>query len=86
MCDQAKMSQTALDARVQDGTGPRVSQRSSVLSEEVCEFLTDLPARHKASVLYTTVQICAKANKTTKIPSTIWPYVGTEFQKLITAR
>lgn len=66
------MSQTALDARVQDGTGSRVSQRSSVLSEEVCEFLTDLPARHKASVLYTTARANAKANKTTESMSTIW--------------
>lgn len=63
MCDEAKMSQTALDARVQDGTRSRVSKRSSVLSEEVCEFLTDLPARHKAITLYTMVGIYAKANK-----------------------
>lgn len=63
MCDQAKMSQTALDARVQDGTRSRVSKRSSVLSEEVCEFLTNLPARHKVITLYTTVGIYAKANK-----------------------
>lgn len=63
MCDQAKMSQAALDARVQDGTGSRVSKRSSVLSQEVCEFLANLPARHKAITLYTVVGIYAKANK-----------------------
>lgn len=48
------MSQTALDPRVQDGAGPCVSKRSSVLSEEVCEFLADLPATHKGLTLYTT--------------------------------
>lgn len=47
------MSQTALDARVQDGTGSCVSKRSSVLSEEVCEFLTDLPATHTKGSRFT---------------------------------
>lgn len=67
MCDQAKMSQTALDARVQDGTGSRVSKRGSILSEEVCEFLTNLPARHKRITLYTRLGIYGQSSKYKKV-------------------
>lgn len=41
--DEAEMSQAALDSRLHDGGRPRVSQRWTVLSEQVSELLADLP-------------------------------------------
>lgn len=42
--DEVEVGQAALDARLQDGGGPRVPQRRSVLSQQVGELLADLSA------------------------------------------
>lgn len=46
--DEAEMSQAALDSRLQNGCGPRVSQRRPVLSEQISELLADLPEGRKS--------------------------------------
>lgn len=42
--DEVEVGQTALDARLQDGVGPRVPQGRSVLGQQVGELLADLSA------------------------------------------
>lgn len=43
--DEAEVSQAALNPWLENGSRPRVSQRRSVLSQQVGELLTDLPER-----------------------------------------
>lgn len=43
--DEAEVSQAALNPWLEHGSRPRVSQRRSVLSQQVGELLTDLPER-----------------------------------------
>lgn len=43
--DEAEVSQAALDPGFEDRSRPRVSQRRAVLSQQIRELLTDLPAR-----------------------------------------
>ncbi len=43
--DEAEVSQAALNPWLENGSWPRVSQRRSVLSQQVGELLTDLPER-----------------------------------------
>lgn len=45
MGDEAEVSQAALNPWLENGSRPRVSQRRSVLSQQVGELLTDLPER-----------------------------------------
>lgn len=45
MGDEAEMSQAALNPWLENGSWPRVSQRRSVLSQQVGKLLTDLPER-----------------------------------------
>lgn len=45
MGDEAEVSQAALNPGLQNGSRPRVSQRRSVLSQQVGELLADLPER-----------------------------------------
>lgn len=40
--DEVEVGQAALDARLQNGVGPRVPQGRSVLSQQVGELFTDL--------------------------------------------
>lgn len=42
--DEVEVGQTALDARLQDGVGPRVPQGRSVLGQQVGELFADLSA------------------------------------------
>lgn len=42
MRDEVEVGQAALDARLQNGVGPRVPQGRSVLSQQVGELFTDL--------------------------------------------
>lgn len=42
--DEVEVGQAALDARLQNGGGPRVPQWRSILSQQVGELLTDLSA------------------------------------------
>lgn len=48
MSDEAEMGQAALNSRLHDRGWPRVSQRRTVLSEQVSEFLADLPEDKKS--------------------------------------
>lgn len=43
--DEAEVSQAALDPGLEDGSRTGVSQRRAVLSQQIRELLTDLPAR-----------------------------------------
>lgn len=43
--NEAEVSQATLNPWLQNGSRPRVSQRRSVLSQQVGELLTDLPER-----------------------------------------
>lgn len=42
--DETEVRETALDARLQNGTGPAVSNRCPVLSQQIRKFFTKLPA------------------------------------------
>lgn len=44
MRDEGEVGEAALDARLQDGGGPRVAQGSPVLGQQVCELFTQLSA------------------------------------------
>lgn len=45
--DEGEVGEAALDARLQDGAGPRVAQGSPVLGQQVCELLAQLSAGEK---------------------------------------
>lgn len=43
--DETEVRETALDARLQDGAGPAVSDRCPVLSQQIRKFFTKLPEK-----------------------------------------
>lgn len=49
VCDEGEMGEAALNAGLQDGGRPRVTEGSPVLGQQVCELLTELSAGERHS-------------------------------------